>query len=515
MLESLPSTSGPRAKHRNRATPELIGAIRDFADSLPSALETDRRGSLSERAIADARAIGLYGLALPEAYGGAGLALGDVALLVAELARVDRSFATNVGLHNGLGTHALATAASPTLAGRYLPELASGARIASFGATEPGAGSDLSAIRTTATSDDGSLYVTGEKAYVTNAGMAGLFTILARVPEPGGGLGSALLVVPRETEGLSLGPEEHKLGLRASSTRSVFFDRAKVRLDHVIGGPGRGHGDAYHALEWGRTLMSAGCLGTARGALEKALEHTSHRKQFRKTLKSFRAVRAHLAAMSVAVVAIESLLADVGAEELRGENIEASSSALKVLASELACDACDRAIQLHGALGFVEDAGVALMLRDARVTRIFEGANDVLLVRLGTSLLSGRALTAEAKRVRASELASYVERLEAAVEKTRSVYGVAAVAHQRLLLGLARADAWLRAADACLARGDALGKEAARALAITAGRALDDAARAEASERSDDALLELIGERGEVLVRPSRPIDLVETNGGE
>lgn len=509
--ELLPMAQPPA--HRHTDMPELVDAVRAFAERLPGALERDRARSTPEEVLAEARAMGLFGLAIPEEHGGAGLGLSDVAALVAELARVDRSLATSVGLHNGLGSRALIEVADPRLAARYLPALASGERIGSFGATEPGAGSDLSAIRATALSDGATLALSGEKAYVTNAGIAGLFTVLARVPETGGGLGSALVVVPREAPGLSLGPEEHKLGLRASSTRSVFFDHVHVPLDHVIGAAGRGIADAHRALEHGRTLMSAGCLGTARAALERSIEHTGHRKQFRKALRSFGAVRAHLARMAVAVVAIESLLELVGDDEARGVAIDSSSAALKVLSSELACDACDRAIQVHGALGYVEDAGIALLFRDARVTRIFEGSNDVLLVRLGTALLSGRGLSRRARHLRSGELAALAERLDETTCRTRDVHGVGAVSHQRLVTSLARADVWLFAADACLARHDSLGRESARVLGIAASRALDDAARSSSEEQGDEALLELVGERGEDLVRPP-PRRFARSGGG-
>ncbi|MBX7195680.1 MAG: acyl-CoA dehydrogenase family protein, partial [Sandaracinaceae bacterium] len=352
---------------------ELVSIVRRFAEGLPSPLLRDHDGSLGPALLAEARSLGLYGLAIPEAYGGAGLGLGEVAVLVAELARVDRSLATSVGLHNGLGSRSLVESGSSELRARYLPELASGRRIGAFGATEPAAGSDLSAIRTLATTVGEALVISGEKAYVTNAGLAGVFTVLCKSGDPSAG--TTLVLVPRETDGLTLGAEEHKLGLRASSTRSVFFDGARVPADHRIGREGRGVMEAHRALEWGRSLMSAGCLGTARAALERTLEHAGQRKQFRRALRSFGAVRAHLAAMTVSVVAIEALLAVVADEDARGGAIEATSTALKVLASELAGDACDRAVQVHGALGYVEDAGIALLLRDARVTRIFEGAN--------------------------------------------------------------------------------------------------------------------------------------------
>jgi alkylation response protein AidB-like acyl-CoA dehydrogenase len=217
---------------------ELVSIVRRFAEGLPSPLLRDHDGSLGPALLAEARSLGLYGLAIPEAYGGAGLGLGEVAVLVAELARVDRSLATSVGLHNGLGSRSLVESGSSELRARYLPELASGRRIGAFGATEPAAGSDLSAIRTLATTVGEALVISGEKAYVTNAGLAGVFTVLCKSGDPSAG--TTLVLVPRETDGLTLGAEEHKLGLRASSTRSVFFDGARVPADHRIGREGRG-----------------------------------------------------------------------------------------------------------------------------------------------------------------------------------------------------------------------------------------------------------------------------------
>ncbi len=502
-IEPLPTRRPPRPDVD--LLPELIRSVRRFLDTLPSALERDRARALPPTLIAGARELGLYGLAIPESFGGAGLGLGETARVIAELARVDRSLATSVGLHNGLGSRALVSAGSPALAARFLPELASGERIGSFGATEPGAGSDLSGIRTTAVIEGDALLLTGEKSYVTNAGMAGLYTVLARVPEPGGGLGSALVLVPRETPGLALGAEEHKMGLCASSTRSVFLDGARVSRDNVVGRVGGGIVDAHRALEWGRTLMSAGCLGTARAALERSLAHASQRKQFRRPLRSFGAVRAHLSAIAAAVVAIEAMLDVVATDEARGAPIDASSAALKVLASELACDACDRTIQIHGALGYVEDAGIALLLRDARVTRIFEGANEVLLVRLGSALLAGNGLAAQCSTSHAPEIAELRSRFEAIVDDTRRRLGVTAVGHQRLVTSLGRLDVWLHAAEACLRRPGVVARETGRFLALTAERSLDDAWRSAADEHADADLLDALGEDAHDLVRPVIP----------
>jgi alkylation response protein AidB-like acyl-CoA dehydrogenase len=505
---SPPGSAAPRssaAQVEDEAS-EIVWAVRRFVERLPEATTRDRSGRLPAELLDEARALGLFGMAIPESHGGLGLSLGATASAVAEIARVDRALATAIGLHNGLGTRGLIEAGSPELRTRYLPAMAAGERIGSFCATEPGAGSDLSALRTTADPDGDELVVRGQKAYVTNAGMAGLFTVLVRTPEPGGGAGSALVVVPREASGLSLGAEEHKMGLKASSTRSVYFDDVRVPAGHQLGATGRGIADAHRALEWGRTLMSAGCLGTARAALERSLAHTTHRRQFRRSLRSFGSVKAHLAAMARSIFAIEAVLRTVGREEASGASIEATSAALKVLASELAFDACDRAVQVHGALGFVEDAGVAILQRDARVTRIFEGANDVLLVRLGSALVAGKGLGSQSRLGASEALAPLRARLAEQVGATQHTLGVTAIGHQRLVAALAWADILLFAAEACLANAreplTTLAREAARELAVEANAALDRAVSSPTDERSDQAVLDSLGDDARALLCP-------------
>lgn len=477
--------------------PALVAAVRRFGSRHADALARDRAGGLGSAVLEDARELGLFGLAIPEAFGGLGLGLGATGAIVAELARVDRAIATTIGLHNGLGSRALVVSGAPELRAWLLPELASGRRIGAFCATEPGAGSDLTHLATTVTSIGERLEVTGEKAYVTNAGFAGCFTVLGR--RAGGERDSALVLVPAETAGVTLGGEEKKMGLRASSTRSVFFDRAAVPEHHALGVGGTS--EAHRALEWGRSLLAAGCLGTARAALERSLPHTRRRRQFKRALASFGAVQRHLGAMATAVLAIEATFDRVATEARRGRSIEATSAALKVLASELSCDACDRAVQVHGALGFVEDAGVALLLRDARVTRIFEGANDVLLVRLGSALVAGHGLASGTGEAHA--------RLDGAVRAVRRDLGVSAIRHQSLLVALARADVALYAAESCRAGLGGASEARRRGLETAALRlertalaSLDEAIAADVAERADAALLELLGDDAAELVRP-------------
>ncbi len=439
----------------------LLPEVRRFAAHAVDSARIDREGRIPDEVLDGLRELGLFALTIPDAFGGLGLSLGDACRVVAAVAEVDCSVATAIGLHAGLGTRGLVELGAEPLRRVWLPRLASGDVVASFCATEPNAGSDLTRLGTVAVRDGDGLRLDGEKAYVTNGGFAGLFTVLARTPGLGGARGTSLLCVPRHARGLSVGAEEHKLGIRGSSTVTVHFDGVHVPLDHVLGEAGRGLEQAHRLLEWGRTILSSGCIGTGRTALAKTLAHVTTRRQRGRSIAELAATRAHVARMASRLAAMEALVGHVGAVEDRGEPIGTLSAAAKILCSEGAFDACDRAIQLHGALGFIEDTGVARLLRDCRVTRIFEGANDVLLVRLGTALLADprtsleRRVHTDRPSVGTPEAVSWhaaEERLSEAVAATRGRLGVTAVAHQVALQHLARAHVALLASSALLAR---------------------------------------------------------------
>ncbi|MCC7535004.1 MAG: acyl-CoA dehydrogenase family protein [Deltaproteobacteria bacterium] len=470
-----------------------------------------------------ASALGLFALTIPEWAGGLGLTLQAASRVVEEIALVDRSVAVMVGLHSGLGTRGLIDAGSDASRARWLPSMAAGERVGAFAATEPSAGSDLMAVSTCAVPDGSFFRVTGEKCFVTNAAFAGLFTVLARTPGLAGGKSHTLLCIPRDAEGLSVCGEEHKLGIRGSSTGTVRFDDVRVPECDVLGTVGGGLERAHDVLGWGRTLLSAGCVGTARAALEATLEHVQRRRQFGKPIGEQTLVRNQVADMAATVFTMESLVRWAGVSEHRARGLGAPSLIAKVFCSEGAFAVCDQAIQLHGALGFLEPTGIARMLRDCRVTRIFEGANDVLLVRHGAALaassgappppsLVGRVpldLQDVAGRWHAAAL-----EVRTAIADARRDHGLAVVGRQLVLEALARADVDLRAAAAALSRGAA--DPSTRALAEHAGevliqRALDrlqgPLARARATERRVTALAEsLYGARPERTQVSSREV---------
>ncbi|MCB9735832.1 MAG: acyl-CoA dehydrogenase family protein [Deltaproteobacteria bacterium] len=350
-----------------------------------NAASVDIAHALPDGLIDELAALGALGVSIPERWGGSGLGLVGACAVVETLARHDRAVATTVGLHLGLGTRALVAFATNGQRDRWLPDLASGRRLGAFAATEPSAGSDLSRLATLARRDPatGKLMVSGQKSYVTNGALAGTFTVAVATEGLGDAQSGQNLLVLERDDGLVTGAEERKLGLRGSSTTPLYLDGVVVDQDRVIGPPGAGHRVLGQVLAYGRTAMAAGCSGTASAALRLAATHVAERHQFGRSLAAQPVVRAQLADMAAAVFAMRAIVAATVAVEGDVGGLERRSLAAKVFCSEADWSVCDQALQLHGGSGYLEESGAPLLLRDARITRIFEGANDVLLCRLG------------------------------------------------------------------------------------------------------------------------------------
>lgn len=362
----------------------LLPVLREFLRREVRPLEIDAGHAIPSEVLRGLAELGLFGVTLPEVYGGAGCSASDAVQVVATLAERDRSVATTVGLHLGLGTRGLVAFGSRAQHERWLPRLASGQCIAAFATTEPQAGSDLSALASLATPTADGLSLSGTKLYVTNGGLCSLLTVTASTPGLGGAArGTSLLLVEPGARGVHRQPEERKLGLRGSSTTAFVFDDCALPADAVLGEPGRGARYLNHVLSWGRLLLSAGCVGTARAALTEALAWTHTRHQFRRALIAQEVVQGQLARAAAISQAMDALVAQTAAAEADEERLARLSLSTKIFCSEGAGQVADLALQLFGGSGYIEDTGLALMVRDARVTRIFEGANDVLQTHVG------------------------------------------------------------------------------------------------------------------------------------
>ncbi|MBW1810086.1 MAG: acyl-CoA dehydrogenase family protein [Deltaproteobacteria bacterium] len=371
----------------------LKNAIARFGQKYINDAEIDAASEIPPEAIKAAAEMGLFGISIEEQYDGAGLSMKATCSVIEALSRLDRSLGVSIGLHAGLGLRGLNYFGSRELKQTYLPRLASGELIACFSVTESEAGSDIASVRTTAIEDGDQLVINGSKIYATNGGFANLATIIARTPGLGGSRrGHSMILVPLDSPGIQRDSEEHKLGIKGSSTCSLHFEDVRVGIDHIIGTPARGLDHLNHVLSWGRTLMAAGCIGLARTAFERTLEQVTVRRQFNRMIGEFGMVRQMVADMRTRIHAMESVIRlCTQSEDQKPDSIGWESSVAKIYCSESAWQIADDTVQLHGGSGYIEETGVARLLRDCRITRIFEGANELLRFHMAAAAFSWKS----------------------------------------------------------------------------------------------------------------------------
>lgn len=447
----------------------LIPQLARFAAENIDPLQIDQTGHIPPELIRSLGELGVFSLSIPPEYGGAGLSLDSVCRVVSKLAEYDRSVATTVGLHVGLGTRPIIAYGSELLRKQMLPRMATGEWVASFAATEANAGSDLTAIATTGVAQETELVLNGSKAYVTNGGFARVLTLLVSTPGLGGSQrGHSLICLKRDDPGVSFGGEEDKLGLRGSSTRPLFVDDVVIDASRIIGAPGKGMDLVYDVLAWGRTAMAAGCLGAATAAMNATMKHVTTRRQFGRTLAQLPVVRGQLATMSALLFAMRALVHRTAALENDDRALAEVSTSAKIFCSEADWEITDMALQLHGGNGFLEDTGLPLLLRDARITRIFEGANDVLRIHAGGIEVASQSTRSElAARFPEDPLAEAADELSRVVdewvERLRATHRSRLLADHRLLHAVGSAVVVRETSDAVVVEAADCGDDHSRA----------------------------------------------------
>jgi short-chain 2-methylacyl-CoA dehydrogenase len=355
----------------------LRQTVRDFAEEriAPVAEELDREHRFPYEIVEALAELGLMGIPIPEEHGGGGGDTLAYALAVEELTRIDSSVAITVAAHTSLGTMPILLFGSDEQKERWLPDLASGRKLAAFGLTEPEAGSDAGATRTTAELRDGSWVVNGSKIFITNAGtdITALVTISARTGDDE----ISNIVVPNGSDGYEVSPPMRKMGWRASDTRELSFQNCAVPEDHLLGERGSGLRQFLEILDGGRISVAAMGLGLAQGAFDLASAYARERQQFGQPIGKFQAIQFHLADMTTEIEAGRNLVYKAAWLKDQGRPFAQAAAIAKLYTGELANRVVNSALQIHGGYGFMDEYAISRLYRDQKVLEIGEGTNEI------------------------------------------------------------------------------------------------------------------------------------------
>jgi len=358
----------------------LLDAVHRFvADRLVPAEEAlAHTGEIPPDIVAEMRELGLFGLSISPDYGGLGLTMEEEVRVVFELGQTSPAFRSLAGTNIGIGSQAIVLAGTEAQRNRYLPKLASGELIGSFALTEPDAGSDAMSLRTTAVRDGDHYILNGTKRYITNAPVAGLFSVMARTAPERKAAAISCFLVEAGTPGLTLGRPDKKMGQAGALTCDVVFDNCRVPASALLGGEeGNGFRTSMRVLDKGRLHISALCVGIAERLVRDAVKYATERKQFGQPIAEFQLVQAMIADSQTELYAARSMVLDAARKRDRGENTTLEAACCKLYATEMVGRVADRAVQVHGGAGYMSEYAVERFYRDVRLFRIFEGTSQV------------------------------------------------------------------------------------------------------------------------------------------
>ena len=364
---------------------------REFAEKelIPRAGKFDRQESIDPDVLKQIAELGLFGLTIPEEYGGAGMGNVSLALVLFELNRACASTGVTVSVHNSLLGAPIRRFGTDAQKQEWLPRLASGEIIGAYCLTEPNCGSDAAALATSAKRDGDDYVLNGTKVWVTNGGLAGLFVVYARTdPDRPRAKGISAFLVPSDTEGLRIGKHEMKTGIRGSSTTEVLLENVRVPAASLLGEENRGFNIAMDTLDGGRIGIAAQSVGIGRACLEASIKYANEREQFGRPIGNFQAIQWKLSDMSMRIEAARLLT--LRAAKLRddGRSCNQAAAEAKLFASETANFCADETVQIHGGAGYTDDFHVERLFRDARITEIYEGASDIQRIVIARQLLA-------------------------------------------------------------------------------------------------------------------------------
>ncbi len=377
----------------------LKAMVREFADRelAPRAAELDEREEFPWENVTGLRRLGLMGLSVDKAYGGAGGNAQQVTISVEEVARGCAATSAMYLTHLSLGAESIIRYGNEAQRTRYLPDLASGEKLGAFGLTEPSSGSDAANMRTTAVYRDGKYVLTGAKTFISNAPEAGVMVVFAATDPGQGARGVSAFLVDKDTPGLQVTPQHGKLGMRASSTGAVVFQECRVPESGLLGNEGQGFSIAMAVLDSSRISVAAQAVGIGQAALEAALRYSQQRESFGKPIAEHQAIQFMLADMATRLDAARLLARRAAQLKDAGLPYSREAAMAKLYASEAGHFACDRALQVHGGHGYFRDSPVERYYRDVRVTEIYEGTSEIQRLVIARSLLREAAAESQAQ----------------------------------------------------------------------------------------------------------------------
>ncbi len=416
----------------------IVDSVSKFCRDKIKAEVIDKEKKIPEEVMKGLAELGLMGMVIPEEYGGFALSQWSYCRVIEELSRTSASVAVTVGGHQSIGFKGLILFGTEELKKKYLPKLATGEWIAAFCLTEPGAGSDAQSQKSTAVRKGDHYILNGSKQWVTNGGIADLFTVFAQTEVEVKGKKKnrvSAFIVTKEMEGITIGPEEKKLGIRGSSTTPVIFENVKVPAENLLGEEGNGFKVAMEVLNSGRLGLASGCVGAARTMIAASVAHARAREQFGKAISEFEMIQEKIARMVVDTYAMESVTYMTAGLVDRGDvDFSLESAISKVFSTEHLWEVIDDAMQIMGGNGYMEEYPHELFLRDARINMIFEGTNEILRLFIALSGLQGPGETLkEVARAIKDPLHNIGQLADFAVKKITSLAGDRITLAERVL----------------------------------------------------------------------------------
>jgi len=377
----------------------MISELRAFARQtcFPLEEEIDRTDLIPEPVVERMRALGLFGHSIPVEYGGTGLTTEELARVNIEMSQAATAFRARFGGNTGIASEALIADGTPEQKQRWLPQLASGKMTGCFALTEPDAGSDATALQTTAVRDGDGWLISGSKCYITNAPIADLFTVFARSdPEARGARGISAFLISRDTPGLLAPPAYRKMGQHGSPVGEVHLDRCRVPDGALLGGtPGQGFRSAMKALNKQRINLAALCVGPAIRLVDEMLAHANRRRQFGKPIADYQLVQQMIAESNVEVHAARALVLETARSRDAGNDVTMEASICKLYASEMCGRVADRAVQIMGGSGYSAGNVAERFYRDVRLFRLYEGTSQIHILNIARQMQSRLGQTGE------------------------------------------------------------------------------------------------------------------------